>query len=54
MIGLENHDDIGNEFYFIMKEYEMHQVLFKENLDEANCGTLLKNQRLTYYFRSKY
>ncbi len=32
-----NHDDVGNEFDFIMEEYEMHQDLFKDNLDEANC-----------------
>ncbi len=36
-----DHDDDGNEFDFIMEEYEMHQDLFKDNLDEANCGTLL-------------
>ena len=36
-----NHDDVGNEFDYIMEEYEMHQDLFKDNLDEANCGTFL-------------
>jgi hypothetical protein len=40
-----NDDDFGNEFDFIIEEYEMHQDCLNENLDEANCKAFLHRMK---------
>ncbi len=37
----QNDEDIGNELDLIMEEYEIHQGLLNEKMDQSNCGTLL-------------
>ncbi len=34
----QNDENIGNEFDLIMEEYENHQRLWNEKLDQSNCG----------------
>ena len=40
-----NEENVGNEFDWIMEEYEIYQEFLKENLEQSNCGTLLYNMK---------